>query len=66
PIRSATTPGPPARDVRAAGGAPPAHHGLRPTIVGGCTGCEYDGFSHRARRDPERQVVAAWRPRGPT
>jgi copper oxidase (laccase) domain-containing protein len=30
--------------------------------IGGCTGCEYPGFSHRIRRDRQRHVVAAWRP----
>lgn len=29
--------------------------------LGGCTGCDYPGFSHRVRRDPQRHVVAAWR-----
>lgn len=29
--------------------------------LGGCTGCTHPGFSHRVRRDPERQVVAVWR-----
>ncbi len=39
-IRSVTSAGAPALDVRAAVGAAAAHHGLRPTIVGGCTGCD--------------------------
>lgn len=30
--------------------------------IGGCTGCEYPGFSHRVRKDAQRHVVAAWRP----
>jgi hypothetical protein len=30
------------------------------TRLGGCTGCTHPGFSHRARRDPQRQVVAVW------
>lgn len=29
-------------------------------VLAGCTGCEFPGFSHRARRDPERHVVAVW------
>ena len=32
--------------------------------IGGCTGCDYPGFSHRVRRDPQRHVLAAWRPSG--
>lgn len=35
--------------------------GVPLTVMGGCTGCSYPGFSHRARRDPQRHVVAAWR-----
>lgn len=28
--------------------------------IGDCTGCTYDGYSYRARRDRERHVVATW------
>lgn len=34
------------------------------TVVGGCTGCTYDGFSHRVRADRHRHVVAAWQTDG--
>jgi copper oxidase (laccase) domain-containing protein len=30
------------------------------SVLGGCTGCAYPGFSHRVRRDRERHVVAVW------
>ena len=29
--------------------------------LAGCTGCDFPGFSHRVRRDPQRHVVAVWR-----
>ena len=32
-------------------------------VLAGCTGCEFPGFSHRAHRDPQRHVVAAWQTR---
>lgn len=36
---------------------------LRDLIDGrSCTGCRYDGFSHRVRSEPQRHVVAVWRP----
>lgn len=47
-------------DVPAAVAAALANHGIGLERIGGCTGCTYDGFSHRVRRDPERHVVAAW------
>lgn len=28
--------------------------------IGGCTGCEFPGFSYRVRQDPGRHVVAVW------
>jgi copper oxidase (laccase) domain-containing protein len=43
--------------VRAACGEVPVER------IGGCTGCEYAGFSHRVRADPQRHVVAAWQHR---
>jgi copper oxidase (laccase) domain-containing protein len=33
-------------------------------VVGGCTGCGDDVFSHRARGERQRHVVAAWRQLG--
>jgi copper oxidase (laccase) domain-containing protein len=32
-------------------------------VLAGCTGCEFPGFSHRVRRDPQRHVVAVWQQR---
>lgn len=40
------------------------YHGIPLDVAGGCTGCSYDGFSHRMRVDPERHVVAAWQTGG--
>jgi len=37
------------------------HHDVGVSQLGGCTGCSYDGFSHRVRRDAGRHVMAAWR-----
>jgi hypothetical protein len=37
------------------------HRGVVVEVVAGCTGCSYDGFSHRVRGDRERHVVAVWR-----
>jgi len=61
-IRSTTSNGRTALDVPAAVAAAADRHGLSASRLGGCTGCTHEGFSHRVRRDPERQVVAAWRP----
>ena len=61
-IRARTTSGTPALDVGAAVRSALAVHGLEATELAGCTGCTYDGFSHRVRRDARRHVVAAWRP----
>lgn len=61
-IRGRTSTGAPALDVTAAVRSAVAVHGVGVTMLGGCTGCTYDGFSHRVRRDPQRHVVAAWRP----
>ena len=61
-LRGRTSTGAPALDVIAAVRAACAAHDLDVTTLGGCTGCTYDGFSHRVRRDPQRHVVAAWRP----
>lgn len=61
-ISSTTLSGSTALDVTAAVDAACDHHGVELALVGGCTGCTYDGFSHRANLDPERHVVAAWRP----
>jgi copper oxidase (laccase) domain-containing protein len=44
--------------VRSACGA----HGVDLTTIAGCTGCEYDGYSHRVRAESGRHVVAVWRP----
>jgi copper oxidase (laccase) domain-containing protein len=36
-------------------------NGIALTELASCTGCTYDGFSHRVRGDRERHVVAVWR-----
>lgn len=61
-IRARTSSGQPALDVVAAVRAALAVHDLAVSVRAGCTGCTFDGYSHRVRRDPERHVVAAWRP----
>lgn len=61
-VRSVTSDGRPALDVPAAVAAAVRPHGLELSIIGRCTGCAHDGYSHRVRRDPQRHVVAAWRP----
>ena len=61
-ITSTTRTGLMALDVTAAVDAACDHHGVELTTLGGCTGCAHDGFSHRVNSDPERHVVAAWRP----
>ena len=61
-LRASTTHDQTALDVPAAVRAAAAHRGVEVSLLGGCTGCTHDGYSHRARRDPERHVVAAWRP----
>lgn len=38
-----------------------AHHGVPLEVLRGCTGCTFDGFSHRVRREAQRHVVAVWR-----
>jgi len=59
-VSSVTAAGTAALDVSAAVVAGLAHRGVPVEVVGGCTGCTYDGFSHRVRADRERHVVAAW------
>jgi len=63
-VRATTTDGTTALDVPSAVAAAALRHGVTSSNIGGCTGCVHDGFSHRARSDPERHVVAAWRPAG--
>jgi copper oxidase (laccase) domain-containing protein len=50
-----------ALDVPAAVRVVARRHGLDVATVAGCTGCTFDGFSHRVRRDRARHVVAVWR-----
>jgi len=59
-ITGRTESGRPALDVPAAVSAACARHGLVVERIAGCTGCTYDGYSHRIRRDPERHVLAVW------
>jgi len=61
-ITASTSEGRPALDVGAAVEA--AVGALTLHRIGACTGCGYPGFSHRVRRDPQRHVVAVWRPSG--
>lgn len=51
-----------ALDVPAAVRAACRANDIELTQLAGCTGCSYDGFSHRVRVDVERHVVAVWRP----
>ncbi len=60
-LSSATTVGALALDVRAA--VRSACGDLDLQVLAGCTGCEFPGFSHRSRRDPQRHVVAVWQNR---
>ena len=57
-----TSDGRTALDVPAAVRSACEHLGLSLESLGSCTGCTDDGFSHRARGERERHVVAAWRP----
>jgi copper oxidase (laccase) domain-containing protein len=59
-VTGATSEGEIALDVPAAVRA--ACDDLHVERIGGCTGCGQSGFSHRARREPQRHIVAAWRP----
>lgn len=59
-IASRSTGGGLALDVPAAVAAFAARLGAELIRLGGCTGCEFPGFSHRVRREPERHVVAVW------
>ncbi len=59
-VTGATRSGSIALDVTAAVQAGCAHHGVTVETVAGCTGCRFDGFSHRVRSEPQRHVVAAW------
>ncbi|HUF97880.1 MAG TPA: laccase domain-containing protein [Ilumatobacter sp.] len=47
-------------DVTAAVRAGCSAHGVGVDLLADCTGCSFDGFSHRVRAEPERHVVAAW------
>ena len=62
-IRGRTSSGAPALDVTAAVRSAVGVYDVDVEVFGGCTGCTYDGFSHRVRRDRRRRAVAAWRPR---
>ncbi|NNE11329.1 MAG: hypothetical protein HKN41_03700 [Ilumatobacter sp.] len=61
-IAGRTTDGRPALDVPRAVAAALGRRGiaLEPIASTGCTGCAYDGFSHRIRSDTARHVVAVW------
>jgi copper oxidase (laccase) domain-containing protein len=53
-----------ALDVEAAVRSVVSRHTHSVVVLGGCTGCTYPGFSHRARGERQRHVVAAWRTPG--
>ncbi len=65
-VASTTRDGTTALDVPAAVAVACHAHGIALSTTGSCTGCTYAGFSHRVRADPERHVVAVWRPSGTT
>lgn len=52
-----------ALDVPAAVATALGRHGITVTHLAGCTGCTFDGFSHRVRGERGRHVVAAWQGR---
>jgi copper oxidase (laccase) domain-containing protein len=60
-IAGTTSGGRLALDVTAAVTSACAARGADVVSLAGCTGCAFDGFSHRARGDAGRHVVAAWR-----
>jgi polyphenol oxidase len=49
-----------ALDVPAAVARACERHALTVSSFGSCTGCSFDGFSHRVRSERERHVVVAW------
>jgi copper oxidase (laccase) domain-containing protein len=55
-----------ALDVAAAVRAACRFHGVELDQVAGCTGCCFEGFSHRVRAELQRHVVAVWRTEAPT
>lgn len=59
-VRASTRAGTVSLDMVGAVAAACAARGLAITTFGACTGCTYDGFSHRVRGDRERHVVAVW------
>lgn len=64
-IAGRTAWGTPALDVGAAVAAACDRLGVRQfEVVGGCTGCTEDAFSHRVRGERQRHVMAAWRQPG--
>ncbi len=57
---ASTSWGAPGLDIAAAVAAACRARGVVLDVMGGCTGCTYDGFSHRVRGDVQRHVMAAW------
>lgn len=49
-----------ALDVPAAVRSALGRHGIEVEVLAGCTGCSFDGFSHRVRGERERHAVAVW------
>jgi copper oxidase (laccase) domain-containing protein len=64
-LTGATHDGATALDVPAAVRAALGRYGLDPVVLAGCTGCSFDGFSHRVRNERARHVVAAWQGSAP-
>jgi YfiH family protein len=63
-VRGTTARGTPALDVPAAVRAALARAGVESVDdVGVCTACSAEHFSHRARREVERQALVVWRDR---
>ncbi len=60
-VRARTSDGAPALDVPAAVAAATSELGIELDLTRwGCTACGGRWFSHRARAEPERQVIVAW------
>jgi copper oxidase (laccase) domain-containing protein len=60
-IEARTTAGAPAMDIVAAVAAALARRGVSVDAAGRCTGCDPTLFSHRARGDRGRHVLAVWK-----
>lgn len=59
-VRGTTAGGRPALDLPAAVTVALAAEGVAVEVVGGCTACSDEHWSHRARSETERQALAVW------